>query len=337
MTRVSAVVLAHGDEPWLAACVDSVLRSSGIAVDVVLVDNAYTGDDLDAIAARDGVTLVRPPRNLGFSGGCNLGARRATGDVLAFVNADAVVDGDALRRLAAVACRDDVGIATASVRLADDPTRLNSGGNDIHFLGISWSGGFGESAEAHAVERDVAGASGAAMTIRREVWDELGGFDDAYFAYYEDAELSLRAWMSGRRVVYVPDAVVVHRYEFSRNPQKHYLAERNRLLLVVTLFEARTLLVLLPALLLLEIGMVVAATAGGWLGPKLSGWAWIVRNRRWVAERRRAVQRSRRRRDRELVGLFATRVTAANTPLPPGTGALNAVLAAYWRIARGLV
>ena len=154
------------------------------------------------------------------------------------MNFDAVVSPDALAELAAVADDPTVGIATASLRLDDRPDLMNSAGNEVHFLGYSWCGGLNEPASQHREARDVASASGAAMVMRRELWERLGGFAPEYFMYYEDPELSLRCWRAGLRVVFVPDAVVVHRYEFGRNPEKMYLVERNRLIAMFTLLEA---------------------------------------------------------------------------------------------------
>ncbi|MDP9072304.1 MAG: glycosyltransferase family 2 protein, partial [Actinomycetota bacterium] len=216
MRRVTAVVLAYLAEPWLERSVASVLASEEVRADVVLVDNGCTDGAVERLDGTAGVTVVRPGTNLGFAGGCNFGADHATGEVLALLNGDAVVAPDALAALAEVAMKPDVGIATASVRLGDEPHRLNSGGNEIHFLGFSWAGRFGEEAARFVDERDVLGASGAGMALRRELWGELGGFDARYFAYHEDAELSVRCWQRGLRVVYVPQAVVIHRYEFSR-------------------------------------------------------------------------------------------------------------------------
>src|SRR3712207_2715046 len=100
-TRVSAVVLAWGDEPVLEDAVHAALASEGVEVDVVLVDNGCTSDAVARLAGVPGVTVLEPGRNLGFAGGCNHGAARAAGDVLAFVNGDAVVRPTALAALAA--------------------------------------------------------------------------------------------------------------------------------------------------------------------------------------------------------------------------------------------
>ena len=336
-TSVTAVVLAYGSEPWLVPCVDALLASEDIHVDVVIVDNGCTDDGVERLRGRPGTTIVTPGRNLGFAGGCNEGATRATGDVVAFVNGDAIVEPSAIARLAAAALPVDVGIATASLRLADDPSRLNSAGNEVHFLGFSWSGHFGERAADHDVDRDATGATGACMALRREVWEDLGGFDPEYFAYHEDAELSLRCWQRGLRVRFVSAAVATHRYEFGRNPLKFYLVERNRLMFVLTLFERRTILLLLPALVITDLGVAVMAAAGGWLPQKVRGWSWLVRNRRWVCARRRRLQAERTTADRVLAARLSARIDPANFPLPSILAVLNWVLRAYWGCARRLL
>lgn len=335
--RVSAVVLAYLEEPWLERCVHALLSSRGVEADVVLVDNGCIGGGVDRLADVPGVTVVRPGRNLGFAGGCNAGAAAGGSDLLAFVNSDAVVEPDALARLAEVASRPEVGIASGSIRLAEAPERLNSGGNDIHFLGFVWSGAFNEDASVWAVQRDVGAASGAGMAMRRSLWEQLGGFDPEYFAYYEDAELSLRCWQRGLRVVYVPEAVVVHRYQFSRNPEKHYLLERNRLILVLTTFEGRTLALLAPALLGMEVAVLAFALVGGWVRPKVDGWGWLVRNRGWLVGRRRRLQAERTVDDRALAAMLVTRLDPGNYPLPPALAPLNGVLTAYWALVRRLL
>jgi GT2 family glycosyltransferase len=332
--RVTAVVLAYREQPFLEDCLKRILSSRGVRVDIVLVDNGCTFPDLAPLADHPSVTLVEPGANTGFTGGCNLAARHAGGEVLVFVNSDALVEADALAQLAAVACREEVGMACASLRLEQDPQLLNSAGNPVHVLGLSWAGSFGEPAAGHVEERDVASASGAALAIRREVWEALGGFTDEFFAYCEDTDLSLRAWQRGWRVRFVPSAVVLHHYEANRNKSKFYLLERNRLAMLATVYEKRTLRLLLPPLLALEVAMVAVATAGGWLPAKLRGYTWLWRNRRWLRHRREEVQAVRTVPDRELAPLLTARFDASVIELPASAQFLNRLMERYWNWVR---
>ena len=256
---VTAVVLAYGEQPYLYEVVDRVLASTGVTAQVVVVDNGCTGPSLDPLRDRPGVTLLEPGTNTGFTGGCNLGAAATDADFLAFINSDALVEPGALAALVAVAARPEVGLASASLRLAATPELLNTDGNPVHVLGLSWAGHLGEPASSYATEKTITSATGAAVAVRREVWDALGGFTEEFFAYCEDADLSLRCWQQGWDVVYVPDAVVLHHYEFGRNPAKFYLLERNRLAMVLSLYQARTLLLLAPVFLAFEVAMMAVA------------------------------------------------------------------------------
>lgn len=333
--RVSAVVLAWLAEPWLRRSVDSLLASEKVDVEVVLVDNGCTTDDVEVLAGRPGVVVVRPGRNLGFSGGCNAGVAASSGEYVALVNGDAVVEPDALARLVQELARPEVGIAAGSVRLDHDPALLNSRGNVVHVLGMSWVGGFGEP-ETRTVPTETAGAMGACLVTTRAHWDRLGGFDESYFAYHEDADLSIRTWRVGLKVVNVPDAVAVHRYEFTRNRGKYYLVERNRLMFVATLWGRRALVLLAPALVGLELGVVLLAARQGWLRDKVRGWGWLWRHRRHVLDRRRALQRERTVPDREWMRVLTDRL---DTPLVrvPALPVLNAVMSAYWGVVSRLV
>jgi GT2 family glycosyltransferase len=332
--KVSVVVLAYLDEPWLEKCVYALLDSEHVDVDVILVDNGCTDGGVERLRGVPGVLIVGDGQNLGFSGGCNLGVAAATGEYVALVNGDLIVHPDALVNLVDAVNDPGVAIAMGSVRLSENSDLLNSAGNEIHFLGFSWVGHFGERADTQSNGGDVAGAMGAFLALRRATWEDLGGFDERYFAFHEDAELSWRCWQTGRRVRYVPEAVGIHRYEFNRVGRKLYLAERNRLIFVLTMWQRRTLLLLAPAFVAVEVAVALAALKGGWFRDKVDGWNWVMRNRRWLVDRRQHLQSERTVGDRKLSSLMATHLDAANFPLPSWLHPLDDLLAGYWALAR---
>jgi GT2 family glycosyltransferase len=326
----TAVVLAYGTEPVLEECVRALLDSDGADVEVVLVDNGGDPESVARVARLPGVTLLSPPQNLGYAGGCLKGASFARGDVLVFVNSDAVVAPTCVANLVDAVSEEGVGLVSGSVRLAADPQRMNSAGNPVHYLFFSWAGAFGDPATEHQQSRDVASISGATFAVRRAVWEQIGGFDPAYFAYGEDVDLSWRAWQRGYRVRFEPAAVSVHHYDFARNPHKFYLLERNRLINLLTLPSDRTLLRLMPVGVLVEVGLLVAAARDGWARQKWGGWCWLGRHRTYLRQRRRAVQQNRQRSDSQLAPLWETRL---EPPAQMGVSAPRAVsrlLEMYW-------
>ncbi|HUZ80770.1 MAG TPA: glycosyltransferase family 2 protein [Gaiellaceae bacterium] len=205
--RVSVIVVEYNSGHRLARCLDAV-GTHDPSFEIVVVDNGEVPPELEQAAAGGRLTLVTPPANLGFAGGCNLGARVASGEVLVFLNPDTVVVPGALERLVEALDDPSVGIAMARLRLLDQPQLLQSAGTVVHVSGLGWSDQFGESAESLVDVADVATPCGAAMALRAETFAELGGFHDEFFLYQEDVQLGWRAHMQGRRVVIVPQADV---------------------------------------------------------------------------------------------------------------------------------
>jgi GT2 family glycosyltransferase len=304
------------------------------ADEVIVVDNGGGGPEIDAAAARNGVRIVSPGRNRGFAGGSNEGARRATGDALVFLNPDTVVAPGGLEGLVRPLADPEIGIVSARLRLLDQPELLNSAGNEVHVTGIAWAGLFGKPASAVGELRDVAFPTGAAMAIRRELFEELGGFTEELFMYQEDLVLGWRVRLRGLRVVVNPDADVYHDYEFRRNPGKHYLLERNRLVFVLSSYSARLLLLLSPVLVSTEAAMLGLALKEGWARDKIAGWGWLLRNAGWLRRNRRETQELRRVRDRELARFLSPVIAPAMIPVPSPVRAINPLVAKYWSLVK---
>ena len=334
LPSVSVVMLAFGPEEHLGEAVDAVLASTGIELELILVDNGASATSIAGIPSDERITLVTPGTNLGFTSGVNLGAARARFDILALVNSDAIVEAGTLAQLARHLDDPDVGIAGATILLADSPELINSAGNPLHVLGLNWAGSMNQPASSIDDVRPVASASGACLAIRHSLWQELGGFPDQFFAYVEDMELSWRCWQRGLRVEVLPEARALHHYEFSRSPLKMYLVERNRLLLLATVHERRTLALLALPIVGFELAILVFATVQGWGGEKIRGWRWIITHRRWVGERRKLVQSTRTVPDAALTWLITDTFDPSQIPMPPAAAPLESVLRAYWWLVR---
>lgn len=324
MPGVSVVIVAFQSGDALLRCVASLEED----LEVIVVDN---GRDVGELA---GVEVVRPDENVGFAAGCNLGARHARGDVLVFLNPDTVVGPGAISMLVQTLEDPSVGVAMARLRLLADPQLLNSCGNVIHVTGLAWSGGYGQPAVDVAEAREVTYASGAAMAMRADVFRDLGGFREELFLYHEDLDLGWRARMRGYRVVLVPGADVFHDYSYSRNAEKSYYLERNRLVFLLSAFSARLLLVLAPVLLAAEVALCAQAAREGWLRAKLAGWLWCARNGRRILGMRRETQAGRRVPDRELAPLLTAIVDPGMVPVSRAVRIANPLVAGYWSLAR---
>jgi GT2 family glycosyltransferase len=333
LNGATAVTVAYRSGEALLRLLDSLEGQKGLR-EVLIVDNANGGPEIEAARERPFVRVLEPHANLGFAGGGNFGAAEAGGDVLVFLNPDTVVAPGAIAQLAQTLEDRSIAIAMARLRLLQEPEKLNSSGVQVHVTGIGWAGGYGEPVESVRELRDVPAPSGTAMAVRAETFRELGGFADELFMYLEDLELGWRARLAGYRVVVDPGADVFHEYDYGRNPRKSYLLERNRLVFCLSAYSGRMLVLLGPVLLATELGMLALSLREGRMRDKVAGWGWLVRHSRLVASRRRQTQRLRRVRDRELAELLTPVFSPAMVPVPAPLRAANPVVSRYWSLVR---
>lgn len=330
----SVVMLGYGAEEYLEQALDAVCADLAPGDEFLLVDNGIHHVTTRRSHWPRAVRVLEPRENTGFAGGCVYAVGHAGGEVLIFLNSDAILRPGSLTPLADAAARPDVGIAGGCLRLADQPDLVNTVGNPLHFAGITWAGHCGEPASSHTQGGPVPVATGGFFAIRRDVWDRLGGFDPLFFAYHEDTDLSIRSWLAGLPVIFVPTAVADHHYEFGRNPLKMFLVERNRWVTVLTDYPAPVLRAVLPAAVALELPLLAQALLQGWGAQKVRSWWWLLRHMSALQTRRATVQRGVTAKPSVLADLMIARIEPPFLPPPPGMGVLNAVLATYWRLAR---
>lgn len=211
--EVSVIVLNYNGRQWLKPCLDALATQRGApAFEMIVVDNASADGSADHVRAQfPDVRVHEAGGNLGFSAGNNAGARLARGRLLVFLNNDTVAAPDWLERLTgALDARPEFGFATSRIVCADNPGSIDSAGDGYLFAGGAYKRGYGQRSEDFADSREVFGACGCAMVMKRELFESLGGFDPSFFIFYEDVDLSYRAQLLGARCWYAADAVVRH-------------------------------------------------------------------------------------------------------------------------------
>ena len=334
---VSVVIVAYRSGETLGRCLESLERDTSADREVLVIDNGPQGDEIEQARSRPGVQVLGDGTNLGYAAGSNLGASRATGEILFFLNPDTVVEPGTLGALARRLEDESIAIAMPRLRLLDEPDLLNSRGATVHLSGMAWSDGYRAPASSLEGVVDIPYANGSVLAIRRALFEELGGFTEEYFIYLEDLELGWRARMRGLRIVLDPAGDVLHDYEHRRNPTKNYFMERNRLIFVGTAYSGRLLLVLAPVLLGAEAGLLLISFREGWLRDKLRGWGWISSHARWLARHRRELQRQRSVSDRELAGYLTPMADPQMISVPAAVRGANRLVAGYWSLARWLL
>jgi GT2 family glycosyltransferase len=308
---VSVVILTFNARQYVEKCLASVFSQPYPSFEVIVVDNASADSTAEFVGERfPRARIVLSPTNCGYGAGNNLAAASARGDVLVFLNPDAIPEPHWLERLIESMHQHGRDLATSKITLLADRERLNSAGNLIHFMGLSFCRGVNAHRSFFDRPELVSGASGAAFAISRDLFQRLGGFDGSLFLYHDDVDLSLRALLAGERCLYVPDAVVAHDYALALPAIKWGWVEAHRYAILLKTFKPGTLLVLLPALLVMDlVTLAYLATRGpAFVRAKLSSYGWVLRNLGAILARRRRAQATRAVSDHLILSVLADQI-----------------------------
>ena len=307
--------------------------------ELVVVDNASHDGTAEVARAESGrARVIEQGANRGFADGCHAGAAASSAPLLLFLNPDAEPTPGCLAALRSVAAeRPEWGAWQALVTMQGGAA-INSAGNVAHFLGMGWAGRCGRPVtEAPARPEAVSFASGAALMVRRDAWEALGGFERRYFMYGEDLDLCLRLRLSGWSVGIAPAAQVEHDYEFSKGGRKWYLLERNRWWTVVGVYPASLLFLLAPALLAAELALLAVAFRGSWLRHKLHAQFTVARELPLMLARRRDVQALGGVPAREFARVLTAELDSPHLGPLAQVAPLAALQRAYWAVALRLL
>jgi GT2 family glycosyltransferase len=229
---VTVVVPTLAAGETLAACLGSLEQQTFEDFEVIVVDNSGR----KMVEARERVRVISNDENVGFGAAFNQAFNASNAPFLAILNDDASAHPEWLEALLrAVEARPDVGMCASRVLLAKQD-RLDSAGMLLCGDGSSKQRGHLEAPDSYSRRQEVLLPSGSAAFYRREMLEEIGLFDESFFLYCEDTDLGLRARWAAWECLYVPDAVVEHRYSHSAGQAsalKAYCVERNRLYLAV--------------------------------------------------------------------------------------------------------
>jgi GT2 family glycosyltransferase/glycosyltransferase involved in cell wall biosynthesis len=264
---VSVVVVNYRGADDTAACLrglrDEMDWPSG-ALELICVDNASGDGSAQRIAAAvPQARLIRSATNTGFAGGCNLGVTHATGEIVGFLNSDARPHRDWVRAAVTVLRAEPDVAAVASKVLDWDGERIDYVDGGLTWYGMGYKPHIGKPDDgAHETARDVLFGTGAALLIRREVFERLGGFDERFFMFCEDVDLGWRLNLRGYRVRYEPRSIAYHRHHSSLHgadpARETYLLERNALATLYKHVSDETLATVLPAALALAVRRATA-------------------------------------------------------------------------------
>lgn len=215
--RASVVIPNWNGRHFIGACLDSLRVQTFKDFEVIVVENGSVDGSLEFIQENyPEVTILAQPKNLGFAGGVNQGIRRSRAKYVALFNNDAIADKNWLTELVNV-LESDKNIAAVTSKIlqlknSKDRVNIDSTGDFMTIWGIPFPRGRDEVDQGqYDTVEEVFGACGGSVLYRRSLFDEIGFFDEDFFAYYEDVDISFRARLAGYKIFYQPKSIVYHK------------------------------------------------------------------------------------------------------------------------------
>ena len=322
---VSVVIVNWNGRHLLKECLDSVLAQSFRDFEIVLVDNGSQDESAEYVQEQyPAIRLVGLKDNIGFAGGNNAGIRTAFGKYIALLNNDTRVDTAWLSSLLneAEASPRSIGMWACKILSYDNPGIFDNVGLLLYPDGLARGKGRLDADNGQYDQKTEAlFPSGCAGLYRREMLDEIGLFDEDFFAYADDVDLGLRARLAGWGCIYAPLAKVYHKYSSSSSaysPFKAFLVERNRIWVLLKYYPMELILIspyfTLKRLLIHLYGALTGKGASGRFSEQnsvlramtilLKAWCSALMALPNIIRQRRAFSRMRRISRRELYRLF---------------------------------
>ena len=342
--KLVIVVVTYQGEHYLDALFSTLRQHTDLGdIEIVVVDNASsdgTLPELSRIAQTwPNLHVLPQAKNTGFAEGNNIGLRwaREHGATFALLlNQDLEVTPGWLPPLLAIMhVRPDVAAAQPLIVLHSEPDLINTAGNELHFCGFGYCGGYRQAVSDRPDEqvRSVAFASGAALLLRMDALARSGDFDEKLFLYHEDCDLQIRLRQLGYDCVIVPKARVLHKFTARFSARKYALLDRNRWLVLLKDWPLARLAVAAPALAGAELAVLVFAARQGWLREKLATYGEIFNLLPELLRDRRQVQKNRSATATDGA-LLTGKMCFPGLDHPIITRVANPVLSAYWSFAR---
>ena len=267
---VSVVIVNNNGKEFLEQCLHSVLHSYYTNFEVILVDNASTDGSVEKaekMLENNCLIRIRNKNNVGPAVARNMGVKAAKGKLIAFLDNDTKVDAFWLSNAVHVLESDhSIGAAQLKLLLMGDPYRFDYGGDYLSpygFLvqrvdeGAIDDGRFDELVEIFSVKE-------AGMIIRRDLFEELGGFDEDYFMYVEGMDLCWRVWLMGYKVLFIPTSRVYHafgRISKLKSPRTKFLSKyhgtKNYITTLLKNLSMQNLFKILPLHIILWLGVII--------------------------------------------------------------------------------
>ena len=238
---ISVIVLNWNGIRFLERCLGSLAAQTYASLEIIVVDNASTDGSIDLIREKfPRVRLIVNETNLGFGGGNNVGIQASRGRYIMILNNDTHIEAPCIEALKGAIEKDErYGASASKIILESEGNLIDAAGIVVGLDGLSIGRGRLEACDRYDEETEVFFASGCACLFRREMLDDIGSYDEDFFAYAEDTDMGWRARLAGWKCNYAPRAIVYHLHSASSGTYSHmkaFLVERNRIWVAIKSF-----------------------------------------------------------------------------------------------------
>jgi len=351
MSKASIIITTWNSEKYLSDLFLSLhdMDYSKDSWELIVVDNGSQDKTLEILhnwqkKMHNFTTIMRNITNEGFAPANNQGikyALRGQPDYIVLLNDDVIVESNWLAQIIQTMQQNkNIGLAQPLITRYPEVNKINSFGNNYQFTGFGYCYGEGQPLRHfNLVDYEPAYLSFTAVVIRSEVIKQVGLLDEKYFSYHEDTDFCLRARLQGWQMLVIKDAVVHHKYKFPSNKNKirYFWLEKNRLYLMLKFFKFKTLLLIFPAWLFMEVGLIFFSIFKGFFWQRLKAYGWLLTNLLSIFKARRHIQQSRKYDDAKLFDFFSPKIDFQEINNPFLKYIANPVLNIYFKIIKNII
>lgn len=368
--KIAIVIITYNAQDYLPDLFDSLLKQTypKDLTEIIIIDNASRDETVECIRkfkiqneikhcsemkSKDlkptirnlefsflDVKLIENKENLGFAKGNNIGIKEALKtcpDYLVFLNQDMVVESGWLEKLVEEVETDErTAVVQPMILLWDEKDKIQTSGNKIHYLGFGYSGDYRESLISCQFSV-ISYASGAAALVKREVLEKIEGFDGDLWAYHEDLDLGWYIRLLGYEIKRARQSIVYHKYSFTKEKSKYYFMERNRLIVLLKYYKTKTLILIFPTFLFMEISLWIFALVKGWVREKLKSYKDFLVELKYTLVKRNQIQKLRKVGDKEVIKYFVGKIEFEDIDNFFLKYIVNPILDFYWRIIKKII
>jgi GT2 family glycosyltransferase len=315
---VAVLVLCTNEKHFMDDCMSSLLAQSHTNVGIYLLDNNSSDGSVEYVKEKfPSVKILHFESNLGYSKANNNGLKEAfdrdNADFCLVLNSDVKCKENMIEEMlktykANRLQNSKVGLIQPVILLYDEPEKLNTVGNAIHYLGFGYCKDYKKKYIPLDSDKEIIFASGAAMLVSKEYYNDVGLINEDFFLYYEDQNYSWRGLLKGYKHFVCAKAEMLHKYRFKSYPFKMYHSEKNRVMILLENYSWKTLLLLSPALALNAFFLFTHSIFNGWFKSKVRSVLYIFSHFGYIMKVRKHIQETRSVRDKELIRRFESRI-----------------------------